>query len=59
MLAYDTYTSCAQDHGRLLDFDYSDPDIESLRRQMTLPESIGSPLSDTLASLGAPNGQVK
>ncbi|KAF7790346.1 hypothetical protein EIP86_001301 [Pleurotus ostreatoroseus] len=42
-----------KDVGRLLDFDYVDGDIESLRRQMTLPEQPGSPLSETIASLVA------
>ncbi|KAI0684806.1 hypothetical protein BC835DRAFT_1292092 [Cytidiella melzeri] len=38
-----------QDADRLLDFDYTNEDIESLRRQMTLP---GTPSSDGLGSLG-------
>ncbi|KAI9060235.1 hypothetical protein FKP32DRAFT_1578312 [Trametes sanguinea] len=43
-----------EDSGRLLDFDYSDPDIDSLRKQMKLPEpqSPASSLSDELGALG-------
>lgn len=43
-----------QDSGRLLDFDYSDEDIDSLRKQMRLPEpqSPASSLSDELGALG-------
>lgn len=41
-----------QDLGRLLDFDYTDHDIESLRMQMRLPGSPPkSPLSEILDSL--------
>ena len=45
---------CPQDSGRLLDFDYSDEDIDSLRKQMKLPEpqSPASSLSDELEALG-------
>ena len=46
-----------QDSGRLLDFDYSDEDIDSLRKQMVLPgqdpPSPASSLSDELGALGA------
>ena len=48
-----------QDSGRLGDFDYSDKDIDSLRKQMQLPEhdprahSPASSLSDELGALGA------
>ncbi|KAI0812557.1 hypothetical protein BC629DRAFT_1671417 [Irpex lacteus] len=41
-----------QDKDRLLDFDYTDDDIESLRKQMTLPETVDSPSSDILGSAG-------
>ena len=45
-----------QDSGRLRDFDYSDQDIDSLRKQMRLPEpepqSPGSSLSDEIGALG-------
>lgn len=47
-----------QDADRLLDFDYTNEDIDSLRRQMTLPDQSGittnpgSPSSDLLGSLG-------
>ncbi|OSD06821.1 Bromodomain-domain-containing protein [Trametes coccinea BRFM310] len=42
-----------EDSGRLLDFDYSDEDIDSLRKQMRLPEpqSPASSLSDELGAL--------
>lgn len=44
-----------QDDDRLLDFDYTNDDIESLRQQMTLPEpapdAADSPSSDILGSL--------
>lgn len=47
----------SQDSGRLLDFDYSDEDIDSLRKQMVLPgqdpPSPASSLSDELGALGA------
>ncbi len=43
-----------QDSGRLLDFEYSDEDIDSLRKQMDLykPPSPASSLSDELGALG-------
>ncbi|KAI0630310.1 hypothetical protein C8Q77DRAFT_1137435 [Trametes polyzona] len=42
-----------EDSGRLLDFDYSDEDIDSLRKQMELPQppSPASSLSDELGAL--------
>ncbi|KAH9892539.1 hypothetical protein C8Q73DRAFT_698473 [Cubamyces lactineus] len=42
-----------EDSGRLLDFDYSDEDIDSLRKQMKLhePQSPASSLSDELEAL--------
>ena len=41
-----------QDVGRLLDFDYTDNDVESLRLQMRLPGSPPkSPLSDLLEAI--------
>lgn len=39
------YLNRRQDLGKLLDFDYVDEDITSLRRQMKLPTSILSPVS--------------
>ena len=43
-----------QDSGRLGDFDYSDEDIDSLRKQMRLhePQSPQSSLSDEIEALG-------
>ncbi|OCH92323.1 Bromodomain-domain-containing protein [Obba rivulosa] len=40
-----------QDKEELLNFDYSDEDIDSLRQQMQLPASSPSSISDGLASL--------
>ena len=42
----------AQDDDRLLDFDYTNDDIESLRQQMTLPDAADSPSSDVFGSAG-------
>ena len=56
--AVDLDSLVIQDADRLLDFDYTNEDIDSLRRQMTLPDQSGirtnpaSPSSDLLGSLG-------
>lgn len=41
-----------QDQKKLLDFDYDDSDIRSLRKQMRIPEEALSPLSEDVLSLG-------
>ncbi|KAF8585988.1 hypothetical protein K439DRAFT_1342190 [Ramaria rubella] len=43
-----------EDENRLLDFEYDDEDITSLRKQMRLPEDALSPLSDEVLSPGEP-----
>ncbi|KAI0344707.1 hypothetical protein BDW22DRAFT_1326844 [Trametopsis cervina] len=48
-----------QDVEKLLDFDYSNDDIDSLRKQMTLPENPDSPSSDFLGSLGRMLGSLR
>ena len=35
-----------KDEGKLLDFDYTNEDVESLRQQMQLPGHVSSPLSE-------------
>jgi hypothetical protein len=38
----------------VVDFDYIDVDIVSLRKQMRIPEEALSPLSEDVLSLGKP-----
>ena len=35
-----------KDENKLLDFDYTNEDVESLRQQMRLPAHVSSPLSE-------------
>ncbi|KAF8488411.1 hypothetical protein JB92DRAFT_2757391 [Gautieria morchelliformis] len=41
-----------EDKGKVVDFDYVDVDIASLRKQMRIPEEALSPLSEDVLSLG-------
>ncbi|KAF9820265.1 hypothetical protein IEO21_01479 [Rhodonia placenta] len=45
-----------EDVDKLLDFDYTDEDVEGLRPQMQLRASPASSISDALGSLGKYNG---
>lgn len=44
-----------KDGNKLLDFEYEDDDIVSLRKQMRLPGDTLSPLSDVINSPGPQN----
>ena len=44
-----------KDENRLLDFDYTNEDIESLRQQMRLPVHVSSPLSEGEGSAAGAN----
>lgn len=41
------FTACLKDEGKLLDFDFKNEDIESLRQQMQLSGHVSSPFSDS------------